>query len=86
MYARVETAARLLSCGDGDGGGGGDGDDDGFGTASATSSVTVEREDLCGAPANSFGYRELGYTHSATLTDITPGEVIYYRLCSDKEV
>lgn len=36
-------------------------------------------EDMCGGPAVAEGYRDMGWIHQAVLTDLPPGEEVYYR-------
>lgn len=44
------------------------------------STTTYDERDLCGEPANGFGYRHPGYIHSADVSNVRPGDVIEYFL------
>jgi hypothetical protein len=56
---------------------------EGAGFSAPVVSSRVGAADLCGAPATGFGWRDLGYTHSAVvdLTALLPARpaVVYYR-------
>lgn len=58
-------------------------------TTTTTTEVVVAESssyavsDLCGAPANSFGWFDPGTIHTATLVDIEAGSTVYY--CFDEK-
>jgi len=47
--------------------------------ARGPSPKTYTRDDMCGAPANSSGWFDPGWMHSAVMDDLIPGETYYYR-------
>jgi len=49
------------------------------------SSQTWGKEDLCGAPATTTGYRDPGYVHTSTLSQLIPGRAYCYRFGGDDE-
>jgi len=52
-------------------------------SASATS-YSYTAEDLCGKPANSFGWRDPGIIHTAVMTNLSPKQCYHYRYGDDK--
>lgn len=64
------------------------GDDLSFGAPHATaaaSSRTWGKGELCGAPATTTGYRDPGYVHTSTLSQLLPGQKYCYRYGGDDE-
>lgn len=50
--------------------------------AAAAVPVSYDREDLCGAPASTIGWRDPGALFHATLTSLPPASKVYYRFGS----
>ena len=50
------------------------------------SSQTWGKGDLCGAPATTTGYRDPGYVHISTLSQLIPGPKYCYRYGGDDEI
>ena len=46
----------------------------------AENTTTYNASDLCGAPANTIGYRPPGLFHTARFTNLNASETIYYRV------
>jgi hypothetical protein len=47
------------------------------------STVTYGRENMCGPPASTTGWREPGYIHKATLGELEPGVTYFYQFGDD---
>jgi len=52
-------------------------------TTIKATTTTYTKNDLCGFPANDFGFRDPGYIHSATLSNLMPQQQYYYSYGDD---
>lgn len=46
--------------------------------ASPATTTTFKRKDLCGSPANGYGYRDPGFTKTAVVRGVKPGQTLFY--------
>ncbi|XP_030937446.1 probable inactive purple acid phosphatase 27 [Quercus lobata] len=49
-------------------------------TRSPAGTLTVEQNSMCGAPARTVGWHDLGFTHTSFLTNLWPNTVYSYRM------
>ncbi|KAM3704205.1 hypothetical protein ACJW31_04G158000 [Castanea mollissima] len=47
---------------------------------SPAGTLTIEQNSMCGAPARTVGWRDLGFTHTSFLTNLWPNTVYSYRM------
>jgi hypothetical protein len=55
-------------------------------TVVPATSYTYTAADMCGAPANSTGYRSIGWIHTAVMTGLVPGSRYNYTVGDDSEM
>lgn len=55
-----------------------------FPFSAQAASITYKKTDLCGAPANSVGWFEPGYIHTAVLSGLKPGTTYFYRFGNER--